>query len=106
MIQVLVHHQVADYNNWRSVFDSALDRRQNGGEASRHEDGDAFRAYGRHGLTRFSVRSVGLTFLVGVEKTDRLQKVGRLKRFKYGFCLDTPLPALNLTQRATVPIVA
>ena len=32
MIQVLVHHQVADYNNWRSVFDAALDFRHNGGE--------------------------------------------------------------------------
>jgi quinol monooxygenase YgiN len=34
MIQVLVHHQVADYNNWRSVFDAALDFRHNGGECS------------------------------------------------------------------------
>jgi len=32
MIQVLVHHQVADYDNWRSVFDAALDFRHNGGE--------------------------------------------------------------------------
>jgi hypothetical protein len=32
MIQVLVHHQVADYNNWRSVFDAALDFRHSGGE--------------------------------------------------------------------------
>jgi quinol monooxygenase YgiN len=32
MIQVLVHHQVADYNSWRSVFDAALDFRHNGGE--------------------------------------------------------------------------
>jgi quinol monooxygenase YgiN len=34
MIQVLVHHQVADYNNWRSIFDAALDFRHNGGECS------------------------------------------------------------------------
>lgn len=34
MIQVLVHHQVADYNNWRSVFDAALDFRHKGGECS------------------------------------------------------------------------
>jgi len=34
MIQVLVHHQVADYNNWRSVFDAALDFRHHGGECS------------------------------------------------------------------------
>lgn len=32
MIQVLVHHKVADYQNWRAVFDSALDFRQRGGE--------------------------------------------------------------------------
>jgi quinol monooxygenase YgiN len=34
MIQVLVHHQVADYRNWRSVFDAALDFRHEGGECS------------------------------------------------------------------------
>jgi quinol monooxygenase YgiN len=34
MIQVLVHHQVADYRNWRSVFDAALDFRHDGGECS------------------------------------------------------------------------
>lgn len=34
MIQVLVHHQVNDYNNWRSVFDSALNFRHEGGECS------------------------------------------------------------------------
>lgn len=34
MIQVLVHHQVADYNSWRSVFDAALDFRHNGGECT------------------------------------------------------------------------
>ena len=32
MIQVLVHHQVTDYQNWRAVFDSALDFRHAGGE--------------------------------------------------------------------------
>jgi hypothetical protein len=34
MIQVLVHHQVADYTNWRSVFDAALDFRHHGGECT------------------------------------------------------------------------
>jgi quinol monooxygenase YgiN len=34
MIQVLVHHQVNDYKNWRSVFDAALDFRHEGGECS------------------------------------------------------------------------
>lgn len=34
MIQVLVHHKVADYNSWRSVFDGALDFRHRGGECS------------------------------------------------------------------------
>jgi len=34
MIQVLVHHQVADYSSWRSVFDAALDFRHGGGECS------------------------------------------------------------------------
>ena len=34
MIQVLVHHRVADYRNWRSVFDGALDFRHDGGECS------------------------------------------------------------------------
>lgn len=32
MIQVLVHHEVTDYQNWRAVFDSAIDFRQRGGE--------------------------------------------------------------------------
>jgi hypothetical protein len=32
MIQVLVHHEVADYQNWRRAFDSALDFRHEGGE--------------------------------------------------------------------------
>ena len=34
MIQVLVHHKVADYSSWRSVFDAALDFRHSGGECS------------------------------------------------------------------------
>ncbi len=34
MIQVLVHHEVADYTKWRSVFDAALDFRHDGGECS------------------------------------------------------------------------
>jgi quinol monooxygenase YgiN len=34
MIQVLVHHEVADYNNWRRAFDAALDFRHEGGECS------------------------------------------------------------------------
>jgi quinol monooxygenase YgiN len=32
MIQVLVHHQVADQQGWRAVFDAALDFRHAGGE--------------------------------------------------------------------------
>jgi hypothetical protein len=32
MIQVLMHHEVADYQSWRAVFDAALDFRHNGGE--------------------------------------------------------------------------
>jgi len=34
MIQVLIHHEVADYNRWRAVFDAALDFRHQGGEQS------------------------------------------------------------------------
>ena len=34
MIQVLVHHEVADYLNWRAVFDAAIDFRHEGGERS------------------------------------------------------------------------
>jgi hypothetical protein len=34
MIQVLVHHEVADYKSWRSVFDESLDFRHDGGECS------------------------------------------------------------------------
>ena len=34
MVQVLVHHQFADYNSWRSVFDAALDFRHNGASAA------------------------------------------------------------------------
>ena len=34
MIQVLVHHEVADYQNWRAVFDAALDFRHTGGECA------------------------------------------------------------------------
>jgi hypothetical protein len=34
MIQVLVHHQVADDKGWRSVFDESLDSRHDGGECS------------------------------------------------------------------------
>ena len=34
MINVLIHHEVADYPAWRSVFDSVLDWRQKNGERS------------------------------------------------------------------------
>jgi hypothetical protein len=34
MINVLVHHEVADYPAWKSIFDSALDFRHQHGERS------------------------------------------------------------------------
>jgi hypothetical protein len=34
MIQILVHHEVADYRSWRAAFDAALDFRHEGGECS------------------------------------------------------------------------
>jgi len=34
MIHVLVHHEVADYPAWKSVFDAALDWRHKNGEHS------------------------------------------------------------------------
>ena len=34
MINVLIHHEVADYPAWKSVFDFALDWRQKNGERS------------------------------------------------------------------------
>jgi hypothetical protein len=32
MINVLLHHEVADYSSWKAVFDSAFDLRRNHGE--------------------------------------------------------------------------
>jgi hypothetical protein len=32
MVQVLVHHEVDDYQRWRAAFDAALDFRHAGGE--------------------------------------------------------------------------
>jgi quinol monooxygenase YgiN len=34
MINVLIHHEVADYPAWKSSFESALDLRQKNGERS------------------------------------------------------------------------
>lgn len=34
MITVLIHHEVADYVAWKSVFDAALDWRHKNGERS------------------------------------------------------------------------
>ena len=34
MINVLIHHEVADYPAWRSAFESALDWRRKNGERS------------------------------------------------------------------------
>jgi len=34
MINVLVHHEVADYPTWKAVFDAALDLRHKNGERS------------------------------------------------------------------------
>lgn len=34
MINVLVHHEVADYPAWKAVFDAALDWRHKNGERS------------------------------------------------------------------------
>ena len=34
MINVLVHHEVADYTVWRAAFDSSLDWRRKNGECS------------------------------------------------------------------------
>jgi hypothetical protein len=34
MVHVLVHHTVSDDKSWRSVFDAALEFRQQGGDAA------------------------------------------------------------------------
>jgi hypothetical protein len=34
MINVLIHHEVADYTAWKAVFDSDLDWRRKNGECS------------------------------------------------------------------------
>ena len=34
MINVLIHHEVADYAAWKAVFDSAFDWRRKNGECS------------------------------------------------------------------------
>jgi hypothetical protein len=34
MINVLIHHEVADYTAWKAAFDSALDWRRKNGECS------------------------------------------------------------------------
>jgi hypothetical protein len=34
MINVLIHHEVADYTTWKAVFDSAFDWRRKAGERS------------------------------------------------------------------------
>ena len=34
MINVLIHHEVADYTAWKAVFDSAFDWRHKNGECS------------------------------------------------------------------------
>lgn len=34
MINVLIHHEVADYADWKAVFDSAFDWRHKNGELS------------------------------------------------------------------------
>ena len=34
MINVLIHHEVADYTGWKTMFDSALDWRRRHGERS------------------------------------------------------------------------
>lgn len=34
MLHVLIHHEVADYPAWKSVFEQALDWRQKNGERS------------------------------------------------------------------------
>jgi hypothetical protein len=34
MINVLIHHEVADYTAWKAMFDSALDWRRRHGERS------------------------------------------------------------------------
>jgi heme-degrading monooxygenase HmoA len=36
MINVLIHHEVADYSAWKAVFDSAFDWRHKNGELSCH----------------------------------------------------------------------
>ncbi|MGD1213601.1 MAG: antibiotic biosynthesis monooxygenase [Terriglobales bacterium] len=34
MINVLIHHEVADYTTWKAAFDSAFDWRRKNGECS------------------------------------------------------------------------
>jgi heme-degrading monooxygenase HmoA len=36
MINVLIHHEVADYSAWKAVFDSAFDWRHKNGELRCH----------------------------------------------------------------------
>jgi hypothetical protein len=34
MVNVLVHHKISDYQNWRTTFDASIDLRLKGGERS------------------------------------------------------------------------
>ncbi len=36
MINVLIHHEVADYTTWKAAFDAAFDWRRKSGERSCH----------------------------------------------------------------------
>ncbi len=76
MINVLVHHEVADYPAWKSVFESALDwRRKNGERSCRifHGAGDV------NDLTllfEWESLEAARTFMTSDELKDRMAQAG------------------------------
>lgn len=76
MINVLIHHEVADYPAWKSAFESVLDWRQKNGECSYRVFHSAGNVNDLTLLFEWESLEKARAFITSAELQNRMAKAG------------------------------
>jgi heme-degrading monooxygenase HmoA len=76
MVHVLVHHKIADYNRWKTAFDSDLTARKHAGETGFRVFYNAEDAHDIFLLSDWESVEAARKFMNSQELKDRMQRAG------------------------------
>lgn len=76
MVHVLVHHKIADYNRWKTAFDSDLTARKRAGEVGFRVFYNAEDAHDIFLLSDWESADQARTFMNSKELKDRMAQAG------------------------------